>query len=289
MAANTRFLCETSQRQVNNWIFLNDAMVRGKDAVLHIRDLSIQRGYGIFDFVKIVEDRPVFIDDHLQRFYASAEQMRLPVPYNRGQIKNIIADLLKANESSQTGIRLTLTGGYSADAYQVSKPNFIIETRPYSEPAAEQLAQGIHLITYEHQRQLPQVKSIDYLMAIWLQDRVRQYGADDVLYHQGGWITECPRSNFFIVQHDDTVITPSHNILKGVVRKNLLQWAPGKFKILEKDLSLQDVKQAKEAFITSTTKTIVPVSRIDNHIFPGDRRSTNRLRQEMLRMIATHG
>lgn len=253
-----------------------------EDACLHIRDLAIQRGYGVFDFLKVLNGYPVFMEQHLQRFYYSAEQMHLAVPYKIEEIKNIIQSLLLKNECSHTGVRMTLTGGYSADGYQIAIPNLIIETRPFSEPTAAQLAQGIHLISFEHQRQLPHVKTIDYLMAIWLRDLLEKNGADDVLYHQHGWVTECPRSNFFIVHNDNRIVTPAAGILKGVIRNKLLEYAPGKHQLEERSLSLQEIKTAKEAFITSTTKTILPVTRLDDYIFPGDGLLTSTLREAML-------
>ena len=81
---------------------------------------------------------------------------------------------------------------------------------------------GIELVTWPHQRQLPAVKSIDYVMAIWLQPWMKKNGADDVLYHNNGTVTECPRANFFLVMEDGRLVTPAENILEGVTRKKLL-------------------------------------------------------------------
>src|SRR5690348_11729210 len=104
-------------------VFLNNQFVQEEKAVLQISDLAIQRGYGIFDFFKVVNSIPVFLEDHLERFYFSAEQMRLDVAYSRDDLKKIIFELIEKNTASDTGIRLTVTGGYSPDGYQLSSPN----------------------------------------------------------------------------------------------------------------------------------------------------------------------
>jgi branched-chain amino acid aminotransferase len=249
------------------WAFLNDAFVDEQKAVLHANDLSIQRGYGVFDFFKVVASVPVFLEDHLDRFYYSAGVMRLAVGYSKEEMKTILLELLKKNNAGDTGVRITATGGNSADGYQLANPNLVVSLRPFSTPSEAQLSNGIKLMSYEHQRQLPQVKTIDYLMAIWLQPLVQQKGADDILYHQNGLVSECPRSNFFVVTQKNKIITPVSKVLKGVIRKKLIEVAGKHFEVEERDVSLEEIKSAKEAFITSTTKTILPVRQIDKHVF----------------------
>lgn len=262
---------------MSNRAFLNDQFVPEEKAVLHFCDLSIQRGYGVFDFFKVLNSAPVFLEDHLSRFYFSAEQMRLNIGYTKDELKKFIFELLNKNNACNTGVRITLTGGYSTDGYQLSKPNLIISQHSFSTPTKEQFEKGIKLVSYEHQRQLPHVKSIDYLMAIWLQPFIKQNNADDVLYHQNGIVSECPRSNFFIVTNDNRIATPSKNILRGVVRAKLIEFAHTNYKIEEREVTLEEIKTAKEAFITSTTKTILPVSGIDDYFFPRQNPITTQL------------
>ncbi len=248
---------------MKKWAFINDDFVLEENASIHYRDLSVQRGYGVFDFLKAVNRTPLFLEDHLNRFFYSAQQMHLPVAQTKKELQDIVVELLAKNGAADCGIRLTLTGGYSADGYQLARPNLIISQHAFQLPSEEQFFKGIHLMSHEHQRQLPQVKSLDYLMAIWLQPLLRQRQADDILYHHNGLVTECPRANFFAVTKDDRIVTPRHNILKGITRHRILELAQNRFEIEERDLTLQEVMQAREAFITSTTKNVLPVLSID--------------------------
>lgn len=271
-----------------HYSIVNDQLFPATQASLRVNDLSIQRGYGIFDFFKTLNHKPVFLDDHLDRFYQSAAILQLPVHYTREELKDLFRQLMEHNNMPDSGIRITLTGGYSADGYTLSDPNLIITQQPL--PANYGLpATGIHLATYPHQRQLPAAKSIDYLMAVWLQSFVQQQQAQDVLYHQDNGVTECPRSNFFIVTADDSIITPGHNILKGIIRKQVLALAAGRFAVAEKGITLQDVYSAKEAFITSTTKNILPVVMVDGQVIgtgaPG--KITTTLSAALKELIAT--
>lgn len=247
------------------YAIVNHELLPASEATLAVNDLSIQRGYGIFDFFKTINHTPIFLEDHLDRFYQSASILQLPVTYSREELKGLFNKLMEQNQLPDSGIRITLTGGYAADGYTITNPNLIITQQAL--PDNKKLhTTGIHLVTYPHQRQLPAAKSIDYLMAVWLQSFVKQQEAQDVLYHQSNTVSECPRSNFFIVTKDDTIKTPAHRILQGVIRKQVLQLASGRYAIEEKPITLDDVYRAKEAFITSTTKNILPVVKVDGQV-----------------------
>jgi len=245
------------------FVFVNDVFVPASEASLLVSDLAIQRGYGIFDFLKAIDHTPVFPDEHLARFLHSARQLRLEVGKSKEELLALIYLLMEKNNLPDCGIRLTLTGGYSPDGYTLSKPNLVITQSPLQLPTPELFEKGIKLVSYPHQRQLPETKSIDYLMAVWLQPFIKEKGADDVLYHKDGVISECPRSNFFIVTADDTLVTPSENILKGVIRGKVLQLTQQQFRTEQRPVTLDEIYAAREAFITSTTKLIMPVTRVD--------------------------
>lgn len=244
------------------YTLVNDQLIPAEEATLRVQDLSIQRGYGIFDYFKTLNGKPVFLEDHLDRFYQSASILQLPVKPTRDTLKQLIAQLMEQNQLPDSGIRITLTGGYSPDGYTLSSPNMIMTQQPLPDNK-DQHTTGIHLVTYPHQRQLPAAKSIDYLMAVWLQSFVQQQQAQDVLYQQDGRVSECPRANFFIVTHDDKVVTPAHHILKGVIRKKVLQMTGVPYAVEEREVTLDDMYKAREAFITSTTKNILAVVNID--------------------------
>ncbi|MGC4034451.1 MAG: aminotransferase class IV [Chitinophagaceae bacterium] len=244
------------------YTYLNGSFVAEDKAVLQVNDLSIQRGYGIFDFFKTIDGKFIFLDDHLDRFYYSAERMRLPVGKTRQELVDILTELSIKNNLPDSGIKVTLTGGYSDDGYTLGSPNLIITQKNLTLNKSNTLP-GLKLITWEHQRQMPDVKTIDYLMAIWLRPHILQQNADDVLYHTNGIVTECPRTNFFIVTKDNHVVTPAKKILKGITRKYVLQLAAEFYQVEERDISIEEVMNAKEAFIASTTKGITPISEVN--------------------------
>lgn len=247
------------------YISINTELVQEADAKIHVSDLSIQRGFGIFDFLKTINGQPIFIENHFDRFYNSAKELDLTINYNRKQLLNAVKALMEKNNMPNSGIKFILTGGFSDDGYTIGEPNLVITQSPF-EYDATGFEKGTKLVTYNHQRQLAVIKTIDYLQAIRLQPYIKQNNADDVLYHHNGLVRECPRANFFIVK-DQKIISPKTDILKGITRSKVLGMTVEGFAMVEEDFSLEDLAKADEAFITSSTKNVLPVLEIDGQKF----------------------
>ncbi len=232
-------------------------------ATIGVNDLSIQRGYGLFDYFRTANHVPLFIDDYLDRFFNSARLLRLEPPHSKEQLKVIIYELIHRNNNADSGFRLLLTGGYSPDNFEPATPNFMILQQPIYLPSPERFQNGYSLILYEFMRDVPYAKSINYLMSIYLLDKIRQHNADDVLYIKNNCILELPRSNIFIITKEKVVVTPSLNVLQGITRKRVLEIAGKVYKTEERDITVDELNNAAEVFITSTTKRILPVTKIN--------------------------
>lgn len=243
--------------------YINDRFVNNEESFLYLRDLAIQRGYAVFDFFRTINGVPLFVNDHLNRFYNSAAAMHLPVRKSREEIVYISEQLINQSAISESGIRIMLTGGYSNDGYQISEPNLIITCNPVSTSLQADFERGYSVITYKHQRELPHIKSINYLMAVWLQPLLKEKQANDVLYFNNESITEFPRCNVFMVSPENKLVTPVHNILHGVTRKQVLSLAEGILESEERNISLEELVTAKEIFLTATTKKIIPVIKLN--------------------------
>lgn len=243
--------------------YINGVYLEEEQAVLKVHDLAIQRGYAAFDYFRTVNHRALFLDDYLDRFLQSAASLHLRPEISREELKEIILVLLEKNQVSESGIRLIFTGGYSPDAYTPVAPNLIITQQALQLPTAETFSMGIKVIDYEYQRDLPHIKSTNYLMGIWLQEEMRRQGAADVIYHRQGMVTEFPRANLFMVSADGRLVTPARHILQGITRMKILQMAKMKYPVEIRDVSLTELQTASEIFMTSTTKRILPVSQLN--------------------------
>jgi branched-chain amino acid aminotransferase len=239
-----------------------------ENAGVPVGDLLVQRGYGIFDYLRVANNKPLFIEDHLDRLFNSAKMMRLNIAQSKEDLKKMVAELIDKNNIPFSGIRLIIAGGDAPDGYTISAPHLIIIQQPLDAPPTQISAKGIHLVSHFYQRQLAEVKTTDYLMAIHLQAWMKRVGGDDILYYNNDSVSECPRSNIFMVSQDNTIVTPAKNMLKGITRKNIITVAQANgLKIEQRDISLSEMKKAKEVFISSSTKRIIPVSGLDEQKF----------------------
>ncbi|WP_199121032.1 aminotransferase class IV [Pedobacter sp. ASV28] len=245
----------------NRYTYINGNLVLENEAKILVTDLAVQRGYGIFDFLKIVNGKPIFIDDYFNRFYNSANEMNLKLQIGRQELRKAISTLLDKNNIANSSLKMILTGGYSEDGYLIAEPNLIIVQAPFEyDPSS--FHKGLNLLSHNYQRQLPTVKTIDYLQAIRLQPLLKLKQADDLLYHHNGEVRECPRANVFMVK-DNEVLTPNTAILRGITRSKILGIERDGIKIREEDFNLDDLANADEAFISSSTKNILPIFSLD--------------------------
>ena len=118
----------------------------------------------------------------------------------------------------------------------------------------------------DHQRELAEIKSINYAKPISVLAQLRASGADDVLYVSNGYVTESSRSNIFIIKNG-VLITPDAGILRGITRKRILQFAPKAMPVEVRPVSIEEIYGADEIFMTGSTKRIAPITQVDNKMF----------------------
>ncbi len=251
---------------MNNFALYNGEFIDYNDFSIHVSDLAIQRGFGIFDFFKVVQGKPIFLDRHLARFKNSAKEMGLTIPFSDEVLVHQIMTLLEKNNLPFSGVKIVLTGGYSKDSFSLGEPNLLIIQQTFKINKEAQV-NGIKLMSVLHQRQLPHIKTIDYLMAIKTLPAMQANGAQDILYYNAESVTECPRANFFIINAKGEIRTPEKNILSGISRQKILELSKIGYTVTVGDIRLEEIYKAKECFISSTTKNILPVIGIDDCVF----------------------
>lgn len=249
---------------MTKYSFLNGTFVAAETASIGLKDLGLLRGFGVFDFFLVKGGKPLFLDAHMQSFFRSAKGLRMSVPHTPEELRAIILEFLRKNNTFDAGIRLVLTGGTSPDGFSVVTPSFFILEEAYPYHAPELYDQGIRLLLHQHVRQTSSVKSTNYIVPILQNAKLREAGAQDLLYHDGQEISESSRANFFAVLPNRRIVTPIKNIFRGVTRQQVLEVARyTNYRIVEDSLTLSDLATASEAFLTSTTNGILPVIQID--------------------------
>jgi len=264
---------------------VNGELVPQREARLHVSDLGLVRGYALFDFFRVVRGVPLFLEDYLDRFFRSAALLSLEPPATREKLHEQVLTLVQANALQDAAIKLLLTGGYSEDGFTSSTPNLLGMVQEAA-PKTPDFQKGIHLMTHRYTRDLPEVKTTNYAQVLALQLKLRAVGAADVLYHDGTHVTESSRSNVFIVDGSGAVRTPTRDILRGVTRKHVLAISREHYETAEGEVTLEEVRGAKEVFMTSSTKGVLPVTMMDG-VPVGDGRP-GKVTRELAARFAEH-
>jgi branched-chain amino acid aminotransferase len=248
---------------VTEYAFINGELMPASAASLNINDLALLRGYGVFDFFRVIDGRPIFLEDYLDRFENSLKGLGLTTSYSRAYLTDHIYKLIRLNPHPLLGVKMVCTGGYAHDGYTPGLSNLFMLARPF---AFHPYEHGLKLMTVNHQRELYHVKSINYLTPISLLPKMKAINADDVLYVNDKNITESSRSNIFIIKRG-VLITPDHGMLLGITRKRIIGFANEIMPVEVRQVSLEEVYAADEVFLTASTKRISPVVGIDDETY----------------------
>ena len=246
--------------------YLDEKWVKDNDLKISGFDISVLRGFGIFDFLRTYNQQPFMCKEHVDRLFRSSKILDIKLPFTKGEITQTILEGIKKNkkECEDFNIRIVVTGGVGVDSVTPGKPSTIVifsEVQDYPQSYYEK---GVKVITSLEKRTLAQAKSLNYLMGVILLQKAKKEKAVEVIYlNEKGKIFEGTTSNFFVVVNK-TLITPKDGILVGVTRQVIFKIAKKLgIKIVEKDLTMKDISKFREAFLTASNKEVMPVVQID--------------------------
>lgn len=243
--------------------YLNDQITATAESNINVTDLSIQRGYGIFDYFCYHNGHNTHLDQYFDRLYTSIQLANLSITPNRSKLKAIIDELYAKNKVVKANMKVIVTAGYSPDGYNATQSaNLIVLSYPHKDNPQAIYSSGVKLITHDYQRPWPEIKSINYFCSALLAPRMKAENAIDVLYVSNNYVRETSRANIFMVKKGE-ISTPGSQILKGVTRGKILDNPVG-LEVTQREISLAELLDADEVFITSTTKLVMPVIQIDN-------------------------
>ena len=245
--------------------YVNGEFVPVGQAALPINDLGIVRGYGVFDLLRTYGLTLFRLDDHLARLESSAAQIGLALPWSRSELTAIVQETYARNPIPDASIRIVVTGGPSSSMMMPEgKPSLVVMVQPISPYPVDYYTQGCKTTTTLVERSMATVKSLNYIGAIVAMQSAAPQGAVEALYLDAhDRLTEGTRANLFVVRHGQ-LITPREGVLKGITRKVVLELAAQEFVVVEGPIHYRDLQSVDEAFLTSTTKEVLPVVQIDD-------------------------
>jgi branched-chain amino acid aminotransferase len=256
-------------------VYVNGRIASAADAVIPVYDHGFLYGEGVYETLRTYNRVPFLYDRHMRRLRASAERLHLEVPFDDTSLAAWIGETVTAaGEMKEAYIRILLTRGVGElnyDPRSTPTPSVVIIVKPLEEPPARVFDEGITIslvpVLRNHPESVnPVIKANNLLNnALAMQEAYRRGGEEGLMCNYRGELSECSQANFFMVR-DGVVLTPRSDagLLEGITRAFLFDVGQDVgVEVREEVLVPADLQTADEAFITSTTRELSPVTRID--------------------------
>jgi branched-chain amino acid aminotransferase len=259
-------------------VYVNGTIARAEDASIPVYDHGFLYGEGVYETLRTYNRVPFLYDRHLRRLRASAGYLQLDVPFSDESLATWIGDtMVAAGDMEEAYIRVLLTRGVGELTYDIAAtpvPSLVIVVKPLEEPPARVFTDGIKValvpILRNHPGSVnPIIKSNNLLNnALAMQEAYRRGADEGLMCNYRGELSECSQANFFIVR-EGVALTPGTDagLLEGLTRSFLFEVGQDVgIQVRSQTLFPKDLEDADESFITSTTRELSPVTRIDDRV-----------------------
>ena len=253
-----------------SYIVFNGELSKRDTISIDIEDRGYQFGDGIYEVVRVYNGRLYTWEEHVERLYASAEKIRMTVPYAKEEMKAVMERLIEKNKLTDGTIYLQLTRGIAPrnHAFPGSDVQAVLVayTRLGDRPVAL-MEKGVDALIVEDKRWLHcDIKSLNLLGNVLAHQEALDAGCYEAILHRDGVVTEGSHTNISIVINGTVYTHPANNlILNGISRKVMLKACESTATpYKEEAFTVEQLMKADEAFITSTTLEITPIRRINN-------------------------
>ncbi|OGM20892.1 hypothetical protein A2714_00530 [Candidatus Woesebacteria bacterium RIFCSPHIGHO2_01_FULL_38_9] len=250
--------------------YLNGKFVRKSEAKISLWDLGLLRGYGVFDFIVTYKGgKPFLLNKHLKRLINSANLIGLTIPWKLQDLeKKVIATVAKNKNNKEKVVRIVITGGETKDGISIGrKPTLAILVQARHFYPDSIYKKGIKVITYEHNREVPQAKSLNYTQAVKAVSVAKKNKASEAIYvyKKLNKVYEGTQSSLFLVRKKE-IVTPDGETLPGITRELILSICKKLYPTSMREVTIKELLNADELFISASNKEIQPVVKVDNKV-----------------------
>ncbi|MFO1462707.1 MAG: aminotransferase class IV [bacterium] len=253
-------------------VYFNGMLKHEHEVSFWALDRSYLYGEGLFETMKATRGFIPFLTEHLQRLFRGMDLLRMQLNISSSKLEFALYQTLHHNRLKDAYLRLTL----SRENHEMGKlqpgagTNLVVLARPLDKPPAKLYSEGARAVVVEDFKISPdplcQIKSTNYLRSVVAQRMAQEQGADEALLRNtAGNLAEGATMNLFLYDGQKVVTPPvSEGPLPGITRgaiidllvKNYLPYE-------ERPVTLLDLLQAKEAFLTNSIKEILPLTRVN--------------------------
>lgn len=255
-------------------VYLNGKFVPENEARISVYDHGFLYGDGVFEGIRAYNGRVFRLKEHVDRLFESAKAIALEVPMSREEMHELILEACRVNGLRNAYVRPIVArgvGDLGLDPRKCKQPTVVVLAREFGALYGDKYEKGLKLCTVSVRRNSPNslspnIKSLNYLNNIMARLEVNAQGCDEgIMLDLNGFVSEATADNIFLVKHGAVITPPTYNSLKGITRSAVIDIARDLgYELREEPITMFDVYNADELFITGTAAEIAPCVIADN-------------------------
>jgi D-alanine transaminase len=263
--------------------FYQDRFIEVDEPVIPIQERGHQFGDGIYEVIRVYNGVPFTMREHMERMEESAGLIRMELPYPAQEIERLALEALRRSDLLEAEIYVQITRGIHIRQHHFPEPAasalsiIIKDARIVPE---DKRMSGVDVITRDDVRwKLCYVKSLNLLPNVMAKQEAVEAGAQEALFVDNNVVKEGSSSNVFIVKDGIVKTHPAtKGILHGITRRVVIDTArEAGIPLEETRFTKEELYEADEAFLTSTTMELLSIRQVDHHLLPESRPVTDRL------------
>ena len=255
-------------------VYVSGKWVDEEDAKISVFDHGLLYGDGVFEGIRVYNNRVFLLSEHIDRLYDSAKAIALTIPMNKEEMIEVVAQTCRANELVNGYIRLVVTrgkGSLGLNPYLCDSPEVIVIAAKIQLYPRDLYENGLKIVTVGTVRNHPEainprIKSLNYLNNVLAKIEAINAGCMECLMlNHKGEVAEASGDNVFAIRNGTIMTPPSHSgALEGLTRNKVIELArEAGYDVIELPMARYDLYVADEVFLTGTAAEIISVVEID--------------------------
>ena len=265
----------SNPKNENIFININGALFHRSEAKISVFDSGFLLGDGVWEGIRLHKSKLVFVENHLDRLFASAQGISLDIPYSKQNIIDEITKVLIKNKMDDNiHIRLVISRGDKITPYQNPNANLgpvnLVIIPEYKEADPNTYIKGLHIGRVPNIRPndsilSPHYNTLSKLNCILASIEANKLGYDEGIMNDiNGNISTCNSTNLFFIKNRKVLTSTGKYCLNGITRgKAISVCIDNKIECSETNFTFEDIKGCSEAFVTGTFAGIIPVSKLE--------------------------
>lgn len=256
-----------------NIVYLNGSYLPVENATVSVMDRGFLFGDGIYEVVPVFGNKLLRLDEHLTRLQNSLNRISLANPHHDDEWSEIFSDLLDKNAGEDRAVYLQISrGAYAKRDLSIKTeypPTIFAMVLHVTPPDIDVVSAGISVITVDDFRWgACDIKSTSLVANVMLRQQATEANVDDAILIKDGMVSEGTASNVFLVKNNVLITPPAgHKLLPGITRDLVIEIAKNNAILVEeREISETELFTADEIWMTSSTREIAPVIRLNGEM-----------------------